>query len=139
VIPVGSTITMAELELYNHSASNTCWIDTGAFKMLVPWDVADANWIQATANTNWGSAGCSLADTDHATDPVGTQFVDATGEWYAFTITQLAQEWVAQPSANHGVTLRAVNSQCEVARGYPSSNAGNTALRPRLVITYIEP
>ncbi|MFK4023906.1 golvesin C-terminal-like domain-containing protein [Streptomyces albogriseolus] len=100
------------------------------------FDEATASWTKADADTPWTTAG---GDMDAAvSDTVGTVTNDpARQSWY---ITSLAQSWISDPAANHGVAVRLRDESTTGPRErtlFLSSEAEEPQLRPQLVVTYL--
>ena len=70
---------------------------------------------------------------------------DETSRWHSFSVQNLVQGWVNGPSSNHGFVLKAADEERRgpgraALRGSESTRyGGETANRPRLVVTYGRP
>jgi len=73
-----------------------------------PWEVSQANWISATQSTAWQAPGCT-GPLDRQQRPDASVVV-TTAATYNWDVTDLARQWVADPSQNHGVLLRAAGA-----------------------------
>ncbi|ADI84783.1 Ig-like domain-containing protein [Geobacter sulfurreducens] len=80
--------------------------------------------------------GVPLAQSDIDT-PVDAPLVDKTVGYKAWNITNLVKTWLATPAANRGVLLNSSNKAAvDSYRLFASSEASDTNLRPKLVVTY---
>lgn len=80
--------------------------------------------------------GVPLAQSDIDT-PVDAPLVDKTVGYKAWNITNLVKTWLATPAANRGVLLNSSNkATSDSYRLFASSDATDTNLRPKLVVTY---
>ena len=101
-----------------------------AHEVLTPWDEPTTTW-----NAPWSTPG---GDFDPA--PVGTTTISGAdaGQWVAIDITPLVRKWVADPSTNLGLVLRATGES--LTRFYlASSEYWDPATRPYIEIVYREP
>ena len=104
VLPSDVEVLSAELSLYTTSHLGAEGMAVGCFGIRRPWDVQDASWLQATAATRWEVPGCGGA-SDRDAEAVSTVVLMADNSTHIWDVTGLAQEWVSDPSANHGVLL----------------------------------
>ena len=136
-LPEGAHVESAQLEIYASSRALENAVSVSVYKMLRDWSEGSATWNRASSETYWHKAGCDGLGTDHAVNPVVTLPLGATDSiprWYTWDITELVQEWVDAPESNFGLILIAAGSLNY--HGFLSSEAGATALRPRLWLTY---
>jgi hypothetical protein len=63
----------------------------------------------------------------------------AVGQSVEFDVTAWAQEWAANPAANHGVILRLINQTSYTHYRMPSSEYWTPGQAPTLVVTYEQP
>jgi len=145
-VPPGSVVSQATLWLYfdyAHAASfipESC-IDRviGAHPVLVAWDEAAATKNNATEATQWAEPLCGTNDVDAAQVPHTTDewLCTEIKSWKSFDVTGLAQQWVDDPSSNHGVLLRAENED-DAGRDMRiySRDSSDSALHPYLEIGY---
>ena len=103
--------------------------------------VAEANGNNADATTPWTPSACChdgvpLAQSD-ISSPYATVAVDKLPGYKAWTITDMVQEWLDDPSTNFGVLL---NSDASKARDhyryFASADHADASLRPVLRLTY---
>jgi predicted phosphodiesterase len=135
-IPVESTVTSAVLAL---EVSN---ISTGTYELYAmnrDWSDAEATWNNASALIPWEIAGAK-GSTDVSSEVLGSVLGNTIGRHYIVFNEQgleKVQEWVDNPAANFGVTLRdySVGNGLDVR----SSEYGTASVRPRLIVTYLEP
>lgn len=58
----------------------------------------------------------------------------AVGNWYTIDISDLYRQWTAGTLPNYGIQLRPLNNDNRWNEFYSSRFAGNSSLRPRLVV-----
>jgi hypothetical protein len=137
-IPPGSVINQATLRLYAYYRDKNATMDVQVYPLLHDWADAEANWSRATVDIAWGVAGANDINADRAAAPVATQSVSAVSAWYNFDITDLVQEWCADPLSNYGVVLRGYG-QLSLVYHFASANHSTVSLRPQLVVDYTAP
>ncbi len=104
VLPTDVQVISATLSLRTANHLNIGDMMVHAYGVVRPWDISQATWTNATAGTLWEAAGCGgVSDRDLA--PVDSVLVTDDNTTYAWDVTELAHEWVAEPTANHGVVL----------------------------------
>jgi len=105
------------------------------YRVLRPWSEGGATWQQAAAGQPWGSPGATGA-ADRASQPATTQLVQPGAGSYAFDITALVQQWLANPGANLGVLLQGRVVSGGAHYDLFSSEHRYPEERPRLEIVY---
>jgi len=104
VLPANVQVVSAELRLVSSQKTDIGDMTVNCYGIRRPWNVHDATWLNATQATAWEVPGCGGAgDRDLA--PVSSVLVTTEDTAYSLDVTSLAQVWVANPSANHGVLL----------------------------------
>ncbi|MFE6588866.1 DNRLRE domain-containing protein [Streptomyces sp. NPDC057781] len=136
-IPAGARVLDAQLDLWGFTT--TTGTNSAIYEargLTRDFDEAAASWTKANATTDWSAAG---GDMDAAvSDTVSTVTNDPARQ--SWSLTSLAQKWVADPASNHGVAVRLKD---ESAAGpqertmFLSSEAEEPQLRPQLVVTYL--
>lgn len=135
-IPSGSTIQSATLYFYSDpnisgssdangnsqlSGSNAFYLE----KITSAWNEFSVTWntqpSTTTADRVW--VGPSVSTTENR----------------QINITNIVQGWVNNPQSNFGLKMFLENEVHYRSRNYASKNHMNTALHPKLVITYTEP
>ena len=134
-IPPGAQVVQATLAFYITYQSNANWMWAEAYRVLRPWEAAQATWNQAGWSIPWDVPGCQGAGTDRAEWITDRAFMSGSGRWYEVDLTPLVQEWVANPGQNLGLLLRPY-SKGSVQYDLASSEADSTTLRPRLTVHY---
>jgi len=133
-IPAGSIIQSATLSFYSDpnitsgigsnqslSGSNSCVLQ----KVTAAWSPTSVTWNTqpATTTTNRVWIPPSVSSTENIS-------VD---------ITSMLQDMVSNPASNFGMMLMLENEINYRSRNYASTDHSNTAIRPKLVITYVLP
>jgi len=135
-IPQGATVTSAVLEIKTAYQSYVLELDIQAYKLLKDWDEQEANWYYCEPGTIWTSPGADAA-TDRADTPTDTARVAEVNEWAQWDLTPVVQEWVNDPSSNHGVLLMGLRVVQTVEYSCYESEVGHDYLRPKLSVTYL--
>jgi hypothetical protein len=137
-LPTHARIVEARLSLWVLSRSNDNPATTSVYPLHRPWQADQVTWQQAAAGTPWAQPGANGIPADRGAVPVAVQTVAETGRWYDWDLTPLVQAWVADPTANHGVILKALATP-RVLYTFASAEYPNPATRPYLLIRYWTP
>lgn len=129
-IPAGASIQSATMYLYSDPSSsgalsNSQLSGTNAVyfeKVLADWNETTVIWNNQPASTTAGRVWQAPSTS--------------TTENIQVNISSMVQEWVNNPAANFGLMMRLENEVYYRARNYASEDHTNTAIRPKLVITY---
>ncbi len=139
-LPAGAFNVRASLQLYvTQVPANP--VQLHAFRVLRLWDEGAASWRNATAATNWSVSGCDGVGTDRESQPSYTASLPPRSRWVSFDLTDLVRAWLANPTTNHGVLIKAVlQSGAPYQTGeFVSSESQDQGRRPRLVVGYALP
>ena len=135
-IPKGATITRARLRVYAIGWSGQ---DTtlGTYVISRTVNLCEATWEESSAGRPWGAPGCS--DTWSDREQLLTAAVRTSGvsRWYDMDITRAVKKWVAGEVDNNGLLLVTSYPSFVGTLRLASSQYGNTALRPKLVVSYV--
>lgn len=135
-LPRTARVANATLSLYVDSWTNSNSMTLDAYKLLRPWDVTQATWLNSASGLPWAAAGANAVGVDRAAAPAGSRTLAPAYAWYALDLTDLAAEWVADPTRNFGVILRG-ESSVQVEYHLRSGDYFSApAYRPKLVISY---
>jgi Bacterial Ig domain len=145
-LPAGSVIQTAKLQLSLIEADHkegTPTYNVSAHKIIGgnP-DLAAATGYMRTASLAWTASNCCWSGVPLAQSNISPAYVtvavDKTLAVKTWTITSMAQEWMANPGSNFGLLL---NSDASVRqnryRYFASMENPNTALRPKLEVTFV--
>ncbi|MFF9243971.1 DNRLRE domain-containing protein [Streptomyces sp. NPDC014776] len=137
-IPAGARVLDAQLDLWGFTTTTgTAGAVYEAHGLTRDFDEATASWTKADATTAWTAPG---GDLDAAvSDTVGTVTNDPARQ--SWSLTSLAQSWVADPASNHGVALKLRDESSAGPQErtlFLSSEAEEPQLRPQLVVTYLD-
>ena len=133
-IPSTATVTQATLYLFAWYRNQTYRIIANAYKVKRHWNESDATWNQATSANFWSQPGCKDPVYDYDPTLVATTTLNYTNQYYAWDVTQMAQQWVASPVSNEGVLL--VGEGPSAQYQFRSSDIIAPDQRPYLVVTY---
>jgi len=142
-LPAGAEITAAKLRFYvGATAPINAPITAKLFGLLRSWNEDAATWMQAQAGSNWTMPGANGAGDR-------TGLPDAEVDCYApplsparmieFDVTTLAQQWLADPSTNFGVTVKAYLCHGTALYYIYSADSRTTERRPELYLEYMAP
>jgi TGF-beta propeptide len=131
-VPAGATVTSAALRVYHDGTcvaprrvATAC--DGGAY-FLDAHRILSADWFDER-KLELDERVIASAELDNG----------AEAQWLSFDLTALVRAWHARLLANDGVLIKLAEWQeaFEVSAPYlPSSSFGQSALRPRLIVTY---
>ena len=136
-IPVGSTVQSAVLELRTSTRNYAYDMYVPAYKVLKSWEETEATWYNPTLSGVWDMPGAEgYGDRSH--NPAFTATVGDVEKWVQWTLTGVVQDWVSDPSSNHGVILIGNVVTQTVRYTFYDSEVGAVSLRPKLSVTYLE-
>jgi len=138
-IPPTASVTEATLHLFAWYRNQTFEVNAKAYKVLRRWNEDDATWNQATDSTFWGQPGCSAPGSDYDPASFAATGLSYTNRYYSWDLTEMAQNWVANPASNEGVLIVGEGPAAQYQLRASEIPAANQ--RPYLVVTYrmIEP
>jgi|GEM_PF-2630555 len=104
VLPTNVEVVSATLSLVSSNPTRVGNMTVNCYGVKRPWEVSKASWISATQTTAWEQPGCS-GPSDREMTPISSLVVTGTNITYNWDVTDLARQWVADPSTNFGVLL----------------------------------
>lgn len=114
-----------------------------AYRVLRPWNEAEATWLQATNTTFWAVPGAEGVGTDHESAYTGDLPISPSvqGTWVVLDVTPIINYWVQHPTENYGLLLRLVHPQDKsVALTFISGDyVPRPMLHPWLEVIYYPP
>ncbi len=137
-LPADARIVEARLSLWALARSNDNPATAGLYPLHRPWQVDEVTWQQAANGVPWAQPGANGVPVDRGGVPLAVQTVTETGRWYEWDLTPLVQAWVADPTTNHGMILKALAIP-RVLYTFAAAEYHNPAARPRLLIRYWTP
>jgi len=138
-IPTTASVAEATLHLFAWYRNQTFAVDAKAYQVLRRWNEDDATWNAATASTFWGQPGCSAPGSDYDPNSMAMATLNYTNRYYSWDVTDMAQQWVANPLSNEGVVIVGEGPAAQYQLRASEIPADNQ--RPYLVLTYrvVEP
>jgi hypothetical protein len=131
VIPPGSAIISAELELYAFDVDTApAGADATAHRLLEPWTEADVTYQSPDGSSSWTWP----ANFEAAPAATTTLVINNTG-WQSWDLTALVEGWVNGKYPNHGLVL-AGSPDLYWSAFRSSDYPDDPSLRPRLTVTY---
>lgn len=132
VIPAGAIINSARLSLYSfNSPSNGAHANiSGSNESVIQritssWEENAVTWENQPATTSQNQVFL----------PASTS---STQDYLDINVTQMVQDMMANPSAGYGFLLKLVTEEYYRSMIFASSDNTNTALHPKLEVTYTE-
>lgn len=100
-------------------------------KAAKPWDKNTVTWFQASTGIKWDQVG-----GDYVGSPVSSIVCkpDATSSWVEYTVATAIDEFLKSPQSNNGFII--LFNSTDRLDCYSSDYIPDTALRPKLVVTY---
>jgi len=133
-VPANAVIQSAKLYLTLKNAESTENRPFTAFYVTKSFHAGEANWYNYAYGQAWISAGGDFGES------FGTTYVGgAVGSTYAFDLTSLVQRTVRGEFGSRYTRVALIDTGAATSgnyREFHSSRATNSAVRPRLVITY---
>jgi len=133
-IPSSATVAEATLHLFTWYRNQSYSITAYAYKVKRHWNEHEATWQMATSTDFWSVSGCGDPVYDYDATSVSTATLKYTNQYYSWDITQMAQDWVADPLSNEGVLLIAEGPSTQYQ--FRTSDIIAEDVRPYLVVTY---
>ncbi len=154
-IPAGSTIASAVLTLHMSQASGAGTQSVSLHRALAGWGEGasdagasggvgapaapgDATWIHTFRPSSfWGAAGGDFAAAATAAQSIGGV---ASYSWGPTSeMTADAQQWLDDPSTNHGWLLRGNEAVGATSRRFDAREHPESAVRPSLAVEFTPP
>jgi endonuclease/exonuclease/phosphatase family metal-dependent hydrolase len=133
-VPAGAVINSAQLYLTLKGADDSTLRPIGVFRVTKSFLRREATWLDYRDAQAWSNAGGDLGSRYSSTN-VG----NSLGSAYKFDLTNLVQQTVSGTFGSRYTRLILVDTgagSSRALRSFHSSRSSNTALRPKLVITY---
>jgi YD repeat-containing protein len=131
-IPKGSTILSSSLALWFEATTTSSPIEIEAYALSQGF-TQNVTW-----NTYDGTHAWSTPGGDHLKTEAGSQVIkpEYTGGWTSYGFTPEVEQWVRDPTSNHGILLKAHG---ETATGYDTfvqTGNGEGKPEPNLNVVY---
>jgi endonuclease/exonuclease/phosphatase family metal-dependent hydrolase len=132
-VPAGAVINSAKLYVTLKWASDSTSRPIGAYRVSKSFVPGEATWLDSRDASPWSAAGGDLSGKY-----ASTSVANAPGSTYAFDITSLVQRTVNGDFGSRytRVALLDTGTTAESYKSFHSTRAANTAVRPRLVVSY---
>jgi hypothetical protein len=134
LIPADATVLDAQLQLYAWYWSQALPLVLNAYKIKKHWAGGDVTWNRATSGEFWHTAGCSNPTYDVDPASAVSTILTPSRQFFSWNVTQMAQQWVANPLSNEGVLLKAEG--LNVQYQFRTSEIASGSVRPALIVTY---
>jgi endonuclease/exonuclease/phosphatase family metal-dependent hydrolase len=133
-VPAGAVINSAKLYLTLKEADSSSSRPFAAYRVTRSFAAPETTWYDYKADSRWSYAGGDLGEK------YSTTYVsNAVGSTYVFDLTQLVQRTVRGDFGSRYTRVALLDvggAASDSYRRFHSSRSTNTALRPKLVITY---
>ncbi|MCK5321105.1 DNRLRE domain-containing protein [Candidatus Pacearchaeota archaeon] len=132
-IPQTDTVLNATIQVYLETATGFSNITVKAYRLTSEWIEAEASWNNRTNSFSWSSIG---GDYD-STELDSQVFLNSSGNYYNFTITETARNWVNGSYNNYGIILIASNASAGNFSKISSSDSATLSQRPEIIIEHV--
>ncbi|HRZ43251.1 MAG TPA: DNRLRE domain-containing protein [Bacteroidales bacterium] len=126
-LPSNAVVIDAKLSLYHNptgSSAGHYGVNESVLKMVTsPWSESTVTWATQPLTTNY------LIDTLETS-------TTATQNYLNIDVTPQVSQWCQNPSSNYGWMIEPVIKSTYRSMKFASSDNSNSAIRPKLVITY---
>ncbi len=135
----GINVTSATLSLYSYYPDNTKGSTGyyGLYHVTTDWIDNQVNWTAAGGGVNWTTPGGDFLPDADAQAP--KQSASALPAWYTWDVTDCVRGWLNGQSPNYGWIVKCINDGDRNQDYFYQSNTGNASLRPKLVISDLQP
>jgi len=131
-VPNNATIDSAKFSIYKSTVYETNY---NLHRMLVPWDEANATWLERSTGIVWGSGGGNAAGVDYLATADATLALGWNPGWATFDVTSGVQA-MKSSNINHGWRLRRTSGGSALKYFHSREYTTNPALRPKLEVTF---
>jgi len=141
-LPANVQIQTATLELYLTNSGGDTGYDISVHKIINYNPVLTSTTGYTYDGSNgWTSNSCCYNNAPMAQSDIEaaeyTVTVDQVSGYKSWVVTEMVKNWISVPSTNFGLLLNSdIVATSESFRTFASSEEANSALRPRLTITY---
>ncbi len=143
VLPAYATVISAELHLFQTGASGEAEYSHTIHKIVgkdpVISQVNGYNafngepWTPVVAGSTYNDIPLGLADIDSAEDTV---ILDNQNGYRIWTITEMVQSWIREPSMNYGLLIKGQETSVGTGRSFAAAENQSADIRPKLIIRY---
>jgi hypothetical protein len=136
-IPTDANVTEATLYLYQVDSDIDSSYDIGVHKITgVDPNITTCTWNTYDGTNSWtGGADGGQSDIAAAEDTQSLNLTD--NEYKTWTVTNMVADWVSTPSNNYGMLVNSDDvASIDSYRYFASTEDSNTAIRPKLIVTY---
>ena len=137
-LPIDTVVAEATLYLYQVNSGGDGAYDVGVHKIInVDPNISTCTWNTYDGSNSWtGGADGGQSDIAAAEDTPAVNRTD--GEYKTWRVSNMVQDWVSVPSSNYGMLVNSDSvASVDSCRFFASTDDVNSALRPKLVITYV--
>jgi hypothetical protein len=136
-IPTDANVTEATLYLYQVDSDIDSSYDIGVHKITgVDPNITTCTWNTYDGTNSWtGGADGGQSDIAAAEDTQSLNLTD--NEYKTWSVTNMVADWVSTPANNYGMLVNSDDvASVDSYRYFASTEDSNTAIRPKLIVTY---
>ena len=127
-LPAAARVVTATFEVY--ALQGNQGVEIGLYLPRRDWDACSITWTKP-----WEQPGANGA-VDRETEPLQAIKTGPAPEWLRFDVTAAAEQWLHDPSSNHGLILKSLEASVPSQHILVSSENADAGRRPRLTIEY---
>jgi hypothetical protein len=132
-LPEGAQVQNAQLRLYVVDETLSPNVVVKCYPLLRDWDAGIVNWTKAASGVPWSSPGAS--GPEDRGDAIALSDELVPGSYFSLDVTDVVQDWLADPNSQHGILL-AARSEAEEVIHLASFEHSVSDWRPRLEIIF---
>lgn len=134
-LPPQARVISAMLHLHTSTTAPSTGATIAAHRLRRSWQESSATWQLATTDVPWTVPGAGSPTEDYDAAVLSSLLVNAANREYVWDVSEAVRQWVEQGEPNAGLILIG-QPGANVGYSFLSSEAKETAYRPRLVVSY---
>jgi len=126
------TVISAILQIYINESFGNSNMTLKAYRVTASWTESEATWNNRTSAATWSTAGGDY----FATELDSINITNQSGNYYNFTISEVARAWVNGTYSNYGIIIIAPDANSGNYTYLASSDSSIANQRPKFTIEH---